>query len=256
MSILPHTRPVWYDTPAPRPSVDIGGWSHRIVRVLVYLLIAVNVANAAAQCGMLFLDQGRSNEIIRLFNVSNEANIPSWFNSMLLLANALLLGVIGQVHRGANSAAASGWMSLAAGFLYLSIDEAAALHENLNAPAVAMLKAMGFQAAGLLTFVWPLLAVAMLALAAAPLWRLLRRMPAWPRRRALTAGAMFLSGALGMELIGGHMFYTYGYYSKGFAIASTIEEFLEMAALIVFADALLRYIRELIEQKEFAADVR
>jgi len=225
---------------APHITVD-GSY---VTIALTMMLLFINVTNVIAQYGTLYHNHGEAHELIRLFNVSNEANIPSWFNSTLLLFNALLLGMIMLARRNAAHSFAGYWGVLAAGFFYLSVDESSSLHENLNEPMVELTRSMGFSSGGMLTFAWPIAALAILAIF---VWRFVPFMRHLPKRICvsfLISGAIFVSGAVVMEIVGGYMFDTHGYYSKGFVVASTIEEFLEMTGLIVFADALMRYIRQ------------
>lgn len=236
----------------PPPSLSVQ--SGRLVAALAFGMALVHAANLVAQYGLLYHNEGAMREVIRLFNVSAEANVPSWFNASLLLIDGLLLGLILLARRDAVTSFAGHWGVLAAGFAYLSLDEAAAVHENLNGPMVQLTRWLGFAPGGLLTFAWPIAAIAGLGIVAWWFGPFLRHLPRGVRRSFLVAGGIYLSGAVVMEVVGGYMFDTHGYYSKGFAIASSIEELLEMTGLILFADALMRYLRTHIG--EVTLDVR
>lgn len=129
--------------------------------------------------------------VARLFDVDEENNVPTWFSSMLLLLVALGL------HDAAQQAVRfRGRLHvMAAGFVVLSLDETAQLHEMGNR-AVAL-------AAGLPDDqpLW-LLPAAILVVAAlwyaVPVWRSLGP----PARRLWSIGAAsFVAGAIGVELI-------------------------------------------------------
>ncbi|MEL6815448.1 MAG: hypothetical protein AAFP03_11620, partial [Cyanobacteria bacterium J06598_3] len=62
-------------------------------------------------------------------------------------------------------------------------------------------------------------------------------------RRFLGAGLLYLSGALGMEMVSGHYIYTHGLDgSTALALLNGIEEAAEMLGAVCFIRALLLYI--------------
>ncbi len=62
----------------------------------------------------------------------------------------------------------------------------------------------------------------------------------------LIAGATYLGGVLGMELVGSSYIFNYG-PSLSYGIVATIEEVLEMLGIIVFIYALLDYLETHVE---------
>ncbi len=63
------------------------------------------------------------------FDTAEEANLPTWFSAVLLLAAGALCAVIGWARRAGGRAWAGRWMLLGIVFTCLSADEAAQLHE-------------------------------------------------------------------------------------------------------------------------------
>lgn len=70
----------------------------------------------------------------------------------------------------------------------------------------------------------------------------LRRLPRAIFLRFLTAGLLFVGGAFGLELVGGHYVSSLGFGSSQYRIASSAEECLEIAGLTLFASTLLSLI--------------
>ena len=66
---------------------------------------------------------------LQLFELDEENNLPTWFSSYLLLNNALVLWLIAA---SKSDAYRIYWIVLAIGFVVLSIDEVAGLHETFN----------------------------------------------------------------------------------------------------------------------------
>jgi hypothetical protein len=161
------------------------------------------------------------------FDVDQEHNLPSWFSSFLLGCAAWLLWLIARRARAEGMAWSRHWMALALGFLLLSIDEVAGLHETLN----TMIEIPWTVPGGI---------VAVLAcLAFVPLVRSL------PRRTAtlfVVSGISFIFGAIGIEIIGtGIAIDELHLATLKYNLWALLEESLEMLSIVLFIYALLRY---------------
>lgn len=200
-----------------------------IRRVLFAALIAVAGAGLAVE----LLHHGPlpdlDEDLVGLFSLSYEGNLPTWYSSALLLVCAVTLGFIAP---GAPPGEARYWSLLAAVFGYLSIDEAVGLHEQLNDVV---------HLSGPLYFGWIVpagLAVLLLGLA---YLRFLRDLPPETRRRFVLAGALYVGGALLMEIPLGLWTEAHGDGDLGYALIDFAEESLEMIGASLFLVALLRH---------------
>ena len=171
-----------------------------------------------------------------LLNLNGESNLPTWYATALLLGAAALLAVIWRTTpRGAGSDRGY-WAGLTGVFLFLSADEAAEIHELLNPLREH------FGGGGLLYWAWVVpygIAGIVLLVACA---RFLRRLP---RRTALLfvlAGALYVGGALVLEVAGGHARETAGSGSLPVVLIYTIEELAEMSGAVLFIYALLDFL--------------
>jgi hypothetical protein len=68
----------------------------------------------------------------RIFGLSRERNIPTLFSSVILLGSSMLLGYIAYLTRLTGGRYSLFWAILSLGFLYLSVDETAYIHETLS----------------------------------------------------------------------------------------------------------------------------
>jgi hypothetical protein len=68
------------------------------------------------------------------------------------------------------------------------------------------------------------------------------------------AATLFLGGALGVELVGSRYAEFHGGENLTYNIIATVEESLEMAGVIVFIYALLKYIADNYEEVRFRLD--
>jgi hypothetical protein len=66
----------------------------------------------------------------------------------------------------------------------------------------------------------------------------------------LLAGAIYVSGALGMESIGAYIGDVISFNTKAYWLVSIFEELLEMFGVVVFIYSLLSYIKDRIQQSK------
>jgi len=175
--------------------------------------------------------------VTRLAWVDEEGNIPAWYSASMLLLCAFLLAAIASAERQHQSRYAVGWLILSLVFVYLSLDESAQLHE-LSIPPLRDL----FTPTGLLYYPWIVPAGICVALLALGYWRFLTKLPARTRWLFLLAGAVFVTGALGIEALSGQQALLHGERNLTYHLIVTLEELLEMAGVVVFIYALLDHI--------------
>jgi len=175
-----------------------------------------------------------------LTNSNFEANLPTWYATILLLSCALLLTVIAAAKRMNRDPYRWHWIGLAIIFLYLSIDEAAVIHEELTDPLRTALNVTNY-----LHFAWMLVGIPLVLVVIVLYFRFLKHLPAHIRNLFLLAGFCYTFGALFIEAISANQWYlneggTFLYMTIG-----TTEEFFEMLGAIVLIHTLLQYIREI-----------
>jgi hypothetical protein len=210
----------------------------RVATTLTGILAVLFAANVAGVVATHVLGHEFVFGFVPQFNFDQEGNIPTWFNSMLLLSSGLLLAAIATAKRRQRDAFALHWMGLSAIFLFLSLDEATSIHELLMYNFSESLNV-----GGAFHFVWVLFYVP-LALAIGFLY--LRFLAALPRRTMLlfmVAGALYVGGAAGMEMVGGMQAEAHGEANLTYALITSTEELLEMSGVILFIYALLGYAR-------------
>jgi hypothetical protein len=172
--------------------------------------------------------------VYKFIDLNNENNLPTWFSSMLLGLCAIILLLI---------AASNGkrwqyhWILLGLAFLFLSLDEFAGLHERLIQPMHRMLGL----SSGIFTNIWVLAALPIVAVFGAVLIPFIRELPPRTAGMFLLAGAIYIGGAAGVELISGLMKNRYGVEDVRFALCTWVEETLELAGVVLFFKAVSDY---------------
>lgn len=172
-------------------------------------------------------------QLSEFFNVSYEANLPSWYSAFLLLCAAVLSAVIARRAQQDRRQ----WTALALLFFYLTLDEAAVIHEMLTTPLRESLHLGGY-----LYFSWVLVGLPLALIVALLFLPFVRRMPAHTRRSLLAAGLVYLSGAVLVDAIGANLWAANDGVSLLYWAVGTLEEFLEMQGVIIAIYGLLRYL--------------
>jgi hypothetical protein len=118
---------------------------------------------------------------------------------------------------------------------YVSLDEAAEIHEHLGGH---------LDTSGLLYFDWVIPAAIILAILAAVYLPFLRALPRATRNRLVVAAAVYLAGALVMELPLGWWTERAGAENLGYAAIDWLEETMEMVGASLALVALVAHRQE------------
>jgi hypothetical protein len=177
--------------------------------------------------------------LVRLFDLDGEANVPSFFSTLLLMSASILLWLISREEKNRGGRDAGRWKVLAVVFLYLAVDEAAMLHELFIVPGGELL---GKDRLGIFNFAWVIPYSVLVLVLGAYFIGFFLRLPAVSKIRFVVAAVLFVGGSLGFEFIEGAVAKAEGENSTAYWVLSAIEEGMEMAGVIVFIHALLEYI--------------
>ena len=198
-------------------------------RLVPRLLVAVVVALLAMH---LVLQYDRFHaahtpwEIQQLFDLDEEQSVPNWYSSAALGLAALLTALIGARARDDRGPAAPRWRAMAWILLYLSFDEVAGLHETVNSLSpISWTIPFGLLAlvvgAWLLPFVW--------------------RLPPATRFGIIAAGVIYVTGAVGIELVSSQFFDESNKRQFDYAFFTVAEEGMEMLGIVVLIRTLLKH---------------
>ena len=192
-----------------------------VIRGLVAVVAALNVANAVC------IVAGADTAGTRYWLLALERNPSTWFSAALLAACGVAAWAAGQ-----GRADATTWNAVAAILGVMSLDEVATFHERLAAvPAVPGIGSRGWAGAGLL-------------IAGVVAYRL-RHWVLALEGALITAfvlgGALFVTGAVGFEVISGNHQATNGSDSTYWTLA-TVEENLELLGVLVVLRGLLDHL--------------
>lgn len=178
--------------------------------------------------------------LVPLMDVNKEANLPSLYSACSTLFCGVLLTIIAKAKWCEHARYRWHWAGLAALFLFLGVDEGAVLHEIM----IVRIRE-SYHTSGALYFAWVIpYGIATIVIGIAYLRFILCELLAMTRVRFVVAGVAFIMGALVLEMAGARVSEMWGgdetcplhafYYS--------LEEFLEMAGILLFIHGLVCYI--------------
>jgi hypothetical protein len=187
----------------------------------------------------------------RIFDVVSDGTAPTWYSSFLLLfAAALMLQIVqlSEVSSGTTRYRPH-LVVLAAGLLYMSIDETARIHEQLNDPLRNWLN-LG----GVFGYAWVVLAIPLIVAIGTIYFPWILSLPAHVRKLVIVGGVAFSVGAVGLEMVGAA--FLYGQNATRLAgLIAHCEELAEMLGVILFIEAMIRHLADLAWDGAFRFDI-
>lgn len=215
------------------PSISI----RRLRRWLLALVAVLFVLSEAVLFSRFALGHGRLGGLYALLDLDVETSVSTFVQSTLLAAAAAAFWLFGRIGPDVRGVA---W-ALAAATLWVAVDEASQIHELLIVPIDRLL-----DTGGVLRFGWVIPGIVVAAAVVALTVRLCRVLDPDVRRTLLVGGALYLVGALGLEMLGGAWADTYGTETAGYRMVFTsLEETLEGVGIVLALCAVLEAIRRI-----------
>ena len=209
----------------------------KIILFFLFAIILLTIFSMAGQIYIYFFG-GHSRYLVHIFNLDEEYNIPSCFESGTLLFCSMLLFIIAINKRKSNDRFRFHWSLLAIIFFLMSLDELMSFHENIGGHVRVM-----FHTGGFLYFAWVLPAIIFLIILAFIYFKFIFALSAKYRNLFIIGGVIYVIGALGFEMLGGEIRKLYMEKSFNYAVMTNIEEVFEMTGILIFTYALLDYIK-------------
>lgn len=210
--------------------IEIALSPHRLRRRLLGLTGLIVAIGAGIEAYDYIFAPAWAPTLVPMLSLSYEQNVPTWWVVCLLFCCALLLAAIAARARREGAAHVTRWRVLAALFAYISLDELVQLHEGMSG---------WFDTGGVLYFGWVIPAGAAVLVLGLYFLPLLRDLPAATRNRFVIAGALYVTGALLMELPLGYWTERAGSDNLMYALIDSVEEGLELLGVSLFLCALV-----------------
>jgi hypothetical protein len=247
--------------------VELTIYVKTIVRVMIVAVLIITLVSFAARSAMYMWGQEAFLQPLRLFDVGQERSIPTWFETIQFLLCSILLAVIAAAKKQRSDRYILHWSVLSVIFIYFSADESASIHEAIGQLSEHLLhNTTGFTPSGAISFFWVVPGAVFVLIVLVAYLRFLAHLPRSTRRLFLFAGAVFVLGALGIEMLSAQVSSSSGAIANFFGmdlglsqhsanalpkimigLQTCVEEMFEMLGLTAFVYALLAYIRSYME---------
>ena len=175
------------------------------------------------------------------FNMNEEASVPTWFATILLLISSGLLWLIGSIKTSTKDVFAKYWKILAVIFLFLSIDEGSSIHEILSVLTGTFLGIYE----GMFFYAWVIPVFVLLIILVFWFFKFWQNLYLSIRWLFFWAGFLYIGGAMGIEMIGSYYATKLGGYDFNYFMLVLAEEGLEKLGIIIFIYALIKYLARL-----------
>lgn len=197
----------------------------KLRRILASATAIVSLAGLGVEVlKSIYRWKGRTG-VVPLLSLSHEENIPTYYSAVILLLASAMSALLAAATRRERRSDSIAWWGLCAGFFYISMDEVLQFHEKWGS---------SFHTSGVLHFSWVIPAACILAVLAALYAPFLLRMPGRTRNRLLLAGAIYVIGAVVLELPLGAWTEEKGDKTLGYALIDWVEETMEMAGIVLY----------------------
>ncbi len=167
-------------------------------------------------------------QIIGYLDVEAERSLYTWYSTCILL----LTGFIASCHAdrvGRHGPHFRQWVGIGVLFVYLSADEMLSIHEKLSAIGGRIVEPTGF-----FRYAWVVPGLFLVAVVAFALFSLVKDLPKRQRFWTIVSGAVFLGGAVGMEMISGKIAFALSRDTLLYQAVNSLEEAMEVIGVLMF----------------------
>lgn len=172
----------------------------------------------------------------RTFSVDQEANIPTWFTGAIALYLAMNSAMIASAVKSQGKSSWA-WRGISLMGIYIAMDEVAGFHELAIDPIRD-----NWDISPWLYQAWVIPAMALVILISIIYSRFIWRIPIYTKVYLILGALTYVTGAIGVEAIGGFVLSTQG-LSDWYVELSHIEEFMEIMGLIIIIYSIVEYSR-------------
>ncbi|NOQ35484.1 MAG: peptidase M48 Ste24p [Methylococcaceae bacterium] len=211
----------------------------KISLLFLAIIVFLTLVHSIVLVAFFHFDNPSIDIFVGWFDLDIEHNVPSTYSAFAILICSLLFFTIAIHKKQPIDYEKLCWIVLGIIFIFLSIDEYLQIHESIGDIVENHINATGF-----LYFPWVIpYAIAVIIFIIIYLKFIL----GLPKKTAvlfILSGTLYLTGAIVFDMLGGKEAELHGVDSISYCILYTIEEFLEMSAIVILMYTLLSYIEK------------
>ena len=212
----------------------------KFVSTIIFCLVSLSTLG---QLYFYLISRESFSRLIKLFFLNAEKNIPTFYSALALLFCSVLLAIIAKSKYNKRDKYRGYWKFLSLIFLYLAIDENSSIHEMSGKFTRGLLNTSGF-----FHYAWVIPGIILFSLFVFIYLKFVLSLPKRTKFLFILAAAIFVLGAIGIEMIGGNFSSLAGRKNLPYAMIATVEETLEMSGIAIFMYALLEYMQKYVGQ--------
>lgn len=185
---------------------------------------------------------------LKPFELDNENNIGTWFSSLLLSYCALLtFRCCLESQNRKDFYARRNWLLLSCVLLAMSMEEIVGFHERTTGPLRALLSADG-----VLYYTWVVPGVVIVVVVSLYFIPFVLKFPVKTTVGIIFSGAVYVIGAIGMELLSGMVASDIGTENSYYVWTTIVEEMLEISGLVCFSWVMFDYMNSNLSDQKAA----
>ncbi len=170
-----------------------------------------------------------------IFDVDEEESFTNWFSTIILFIASVLLFLIARIKKNDQDPFKNHWYGLAWGFGLLSMDEVAGLHETLNTVT---------------DFAWTIPGAFIVLVVFLLYLKFILHLPKPTSTLFCIAGSIYVGGSVGVEHLADYYVEAFEMDNFGYQIFTAVEETLEMLGVVIFIQALLKYLMSILKNRD------
>ena len=208
--------------------------SSQIIKLLSTMAILLIMANIIMLFIYFSVDNPDTFGFVQMVDLDQEANLPTLFSSSLLLIAGFLFYILHKINKHHYY-----WLGLSFIFIFLGFDESAKIHETLGDWTEQFVDTSGY-----LHYPWVISYSILVLFLGIVYFRFFYNMEKKVFYSFMLAAFIFLSGAVGFELLGAKEASLHSSDTLLYCIYYTIEESLEMFGVIYLIHILLHLLKD------------
>jgi len=211
----------------------------KIISFLSFIAILLITLNIIMLVVYFYVDNPDKFNFIQMVDLDQEANLPTLFSSTILFISAFLFYLLSQKSKISQDTQHRYWLGLSIIFIFLAFDESATIHETIGDMTEQFVDTNGY-----LHYPWVISYSILIILLGFLYFRFFFNMEKKIFWKFVKAAIIFLTGAIGLELLGAKEASLHGSDTMLYCYYYTIEESLEMFGVIYLINLLLNLLKD------------
>jgi len=211
----------------------------KIISFLSFIAILLITLNTIMLVIYFYVNNPNKFNFIQMVDLDQEANLPTLFSSTILLISAFLFYLLNLKSKISQDNQHRYWIGLSIIFIFLGFDESATIHETIGDMTEQFVNTNGY-----LHYPWVISYSVVVILLGFVYFRFFFNMEKKIFWKFVKAASIFLSGAIGLELLGAKEASLHGSDTMLYCYYYTIEESLEMFGVIYLINILLNLLKD------------